>query len=39
MGEQNIFWNTDMYVHAVQGQQTKGVRGFLGGEMGLDKVC
>ena len=38
-GEQNIFCNTNMYVHGVQGQQTKGVRGIPGGERGLDKVC
>jgi len=39
MGEQNIFRNTDMYVQAVQGQETKGVGGFLGGQRGLDTVC
>ena len=38
MGEQNILWNTNMYVQRVQGQETKGVRGFLGGQKGLDKV-
>jgi len=39
MGEQNIFWNTDVYVQFVQGQETKGVGGFFGGKKGLDKVC
>ena len=39
MGEHNIFYHTDMYVHAVQGQQTKGVRGFLEGKTGLDTAC
>jgi len=38
MGEQNMFWNTNVYVQGVQGQQTKGVRGFWGGKKGLDKV-
>ena len=28
-----------MYVQAAQSQQTKGVRGFLRGKRGLDKVC
>jgi len=38
MGEQNIFWNTNVYVQAAQRQQRKGVRGFLEAKMGLDKV-
>ena len=28
-----------MYVQGVQEEQTKGVEGFLEGQMGLDKVC
>jgi hypothetical protein len=39
MGEQNIVLHTDMYVHSGQKQQTKGVRGFLEGKTGLDRVC
>jgi len=38
-GRTKYFWNTNMYVQAVQRQQTKGVRGFLRGQKGLDKVC
>jgi len=38
MGEQNIFWNTNVYVQGVQRQETKGVGGFLKAKMGLDKV-
>ena len=37
--EQNKVLRTDMYVQRVQGQQTKGVRGFLEGQRGLDTVC
>jgi hypothetical protein len=39
VGEQNIVWNTYMYVHGVWKKQTKRVRGFLEGQMGFDKVC
>ncbi len=28
-----------MYVHGVQKQQAKGVRGFPGGQTGLDNPC
>ena len=38
MGEQNIYWNTDVYVQGAQGRETKGVGGLLEGQMGLDKV-
>ncbi len=39
MGEQNIVLHTDMYIHAVQEQPTKGIRAFLEGKTGLDTVC
>jgi hypothetical protein len=35
-GEQNIYWNTDMYVHDVQGQETNGLRRFWEVETGVD---
>ncbi len=37
MGEQNIYWNTHMYVQSVQRQQTKWLRRFLRGQTGLDR--
>ena len=37
--EQNIIWNTDVYVQRVQGQQTECFSRFAGGETGLDRVC
>ncbi len=37
VGEQNIVWNTHMYVQGVQRQQMKWVRGFLEGQMGIDR--
>jgi hypothetical protein len=37
-GEQNIVWNTEVYVQAAYRQQRKGLRGLRTGEMGLDRV-
>jgi hypothetical protein len=37
-GEQNIVWNTDMYIQTAYGQQIKRVRRSPGGKTGLDKV-
>ncbi len=39
MGEQNIVFHTDMYIQAVQEQQTKGIRAFLEAKTGLDSAC
>jgi hypothetical protein len=36
MGEQNIYWNTEVYIQSVYGQQMKAVGGFPGGKRGLD---
>jgi len=39
MGEQNIFWKTDVYVQSVQKQETKGVGDFLTVKRGLTRCA